>query len=149
MQKIYFSIFFNVLINEFKASKLKNMLIIKIYYLTGKIFVVKFYFAPFFRSAQQLHEKREGFGRRSVLVTNGSGCGTLDITHAALLLDKQLNVTRNLNSQYGFLIFPFYLIQAGLLTKQDLQIFLVEILYRVAAINPEFFSSFFEMTQHS
>jgi hypothetical protein len=42
------------------------------------MFVLKFYFATLFQSAHLFYEKREGSGAESasVLVTNGSGCGS-------------------------------------------------------------------------
>jgi hypothetical protein len=48
-------------------------------FLARKFFVLKFYFATINSFCSTLYEKREGSGSeagaRSVLVTNGSGCG--------------------------------------------------------------------------
>jgi hypothetical protein len=43
-----------------------------------KIFVVNFILQPLFQSTQHFYEKRKGSGAESgsVLVTNGSGCGS-------------------------------------------------------------------------
>jgi hypothetical protein len=72
MQKIYFFHIFKCLLNEFKNFKIvKICLMIKIKYLTRKLFVLKFYFGTIIWSAQYFYEnnqKMEG--------SYGSGSGT-------------------------------------------------------------------------
>jgi len=69
-KKVYFFTFLNVLINELKSFRiLKICLMIKIKFSSKKFFVL-------FQSAQQFNGKREESASGSILVTNGSGCGS-------------------------------------------------------------------------